>query len=89
MPNLHIILPLQNEGSHEIKIILEPLPEYFFIGPGEKVFIHGICDSKTLNTTFTIAPDENSLTVYAPGEISGFVDCYIMKDGVRLIPDGH
>lgn len=89
MPNLHITLPLQNESTKVLKIYLEPIPEYFFVQPGEKVVVHGICDADTGNTVFTVAPNDDGIVVYAPGEISGFVDCYLTRDGVRLKPDGH
>ncbi|HEX8615058.1 MAG TPA: hypothetical protein VF800_27565 [Telluria sp.] len=89
MPNLFLILPLQNESAAPVKVLLEPVSEYFFIQPGEKVEIHGICDENTKNATFTIAPNDSFLTVYAPGEITGYIDCYITRDGQRLNPDGY
>lgn len=89
MPNLHLKLPLQNERADPIKILLEPLSEYFIVQPGQRVEVHGICDGDTLNSAFTIAPNDSFLTVYAPGEVSGFVDCYMTRDGVRLTPDGN
>lgn len=88
MPNQLLKLPLQNERLESIKVVLEPLSEYFIIEPGKRVEIHAIFNSNTSNTYFTIAPNDSFLTIYAPGEIAGFVDCYITVDGVRLQPDG-
>jgi hypothetical protein len=89
MPNMTATLPLQNESSGPVKVLLEPMSEYFFIQPGQYIEIHAVFDDVTTNTTFTIAPNDSLLTVYAPGEISGFVDCYVTRDGVRLEPDGN
>ncbi|SFO93987.1 hypothetical protein SAMN05216567_103412 [Variovorax sp. OK605] len=89
MPNLHLRLPLQNERAEPFKILLEPLSEYFIVQAGQRVEVHAICDDATTNTTFTVAPNESFLTIYAPGEIAGFVDCYMTRDGVRLAPDGN
>jgi hypothetical protein len=89
MPNLLVKLPLQNECSGPVKVLLEPLSEYFIVQPGESVEIYAIFDDQTSNTTFTVAPNDSFLTVYAPGEIVGFVDCYVTRDGVRLAPDGN
>jgi len=89
MPNMTAKLPLQNESSGPVKVLLEPMSEYFFIQSGQRIEIHAIFDDDTDNTTFTIAPNDSFLTVYAPGEISGFVDCYVTRDGVRLEPDGN
>jgi hypothetical protein len=89
MPNQTARLPLQNESSAPVKVLLEPLSEYFLVQPGQSIEIHAIFDDNTSNTTFTIAPNDSFLTIYAPGEISGFVDCYAIRDGVRLTPDGN
>jgi len=89
MSNLHLKLPLQNEHVEPVKILLEPLSEYFIVQPGQRVEVHAICDADTSNATFTIAPNDSFLTVYAPGEVSGFVDCYMTHNGVRLVPDGN
>jgi len=87
--NLHLKLPLQNECLEPIKVLLEPLSEYFIVQPGQRVEVQAVCDGNTSNTSFTVAPNESFLTVYAPGEISGFIDCYMTRDGVRLVPDGN
>ena len=89
MPNTTAKLPLQNESSAPIKVLLEPLSEYFIVQPGQSIEIHAVFDDVTTNTSFTIAPNDSFLTVYAPGEISGFVDCYVTRDGVRLTPNGN
>lgn len=89
MPNLFLKLPLQNESSKPVKVLLEPLSEYFIVQPGEKVEVHAICDDNTNNITFTVAPNDSFLTIYAPGEIAGFVDCYMTRNNVRLMPDGN
>lgn len=89
MKKLLVTLPLQNESLKPIKVLLEPLSEYFVIQPGQKVQVHGVCEANTSNPNFTIAPNEYFLTLYAPGEISGFIDCYIIRDGLRLIPYGN
>jgi hypothetical protein len=89
MSKLLVKLPLQNESSIPVKVLLEPMSEYFFIQPGVKVEIHAICDANTTNVNFTVAPNDSFLTVYAPGEIVGFIDCYVMRDGIRLTPDGN
>lgn len=89
MPELFVKLPFQNECSKPVKVLLEPLSEYFIIQPGESVEVHAICDDNTYNVTFTVATNDSFLTIYAPGEIAGFVDCYMTRDGVRLAPDGN
>jgi len=82
-------LPLQNEQLKPIKVLLEPLSEHFIIQPGQRVEIHAIFDSDTSHPYFTVAPNDSFLTIYAPGEITGFVDCYMTFNGVRLAPDGN
>lgn len=37
MPHLTARLPLQNESSTPVKVLLEPLSEYFFVLPGESI----------------------------------------------------
>jgi hypothetical protein len=83
---MEVTLPLQNESSSPLNLCLEPLCEYFLIQPGQKVRIHAIVNRDTTNPSFTLAPNDSSLTVYAPGEISGFVDCFVISDGKRLEP---
>ena len=82
-------LPLQNESSAPIKVLLEPLSEYFIVQPEQTIEIHAVFDDMTTNTSFTIAPNDSFLVVYAPGEIAGFIDCYVTRDGVRVAPDGN
>jgi hypothetical protein len=89
MSNLHIQLPFQNESDSPIKLILEPLSEYFIIQPNQKVEAHGICDDKTSNGFFTVANGNACVTLYAPGELSGFIDCYLTHNGKRVLPDGN
>lgn len=89
MPTLHIKMPLQNEGSSPVKVVLEPLSEYFFVKPGQRIEVHAICAADTDNRSFTIAPGDSLLTIYAPGEMAGFVDCYVTEAGERLVPDGN
>lgn len=87
MPNLTAILPLQHEGTQPLKLCLEPVCEYFTIQPGMQIEVHAIFDQETRNLTFTVAPGDSMLTIYAPGEIAGFIDCYATCDGARLLPD--
>lgn len=87
MPNLHAQLNLQNEGASSMKVYLEPIPECYTIAPAQCIEIHAIFDGDTTNLYFTVAPSGFDLTVYAPGEIVGFVDCYVMCNGVRLRED--
>ena len=89
MEKLFIKLPLQNESSIPVKLLLEPMSEFFFIQPGVNVEIHAVCDANTNNINFTVAPNDSFVTVYAPGEIAGFIDCYVTRDGIRLVPDGN
>ena len=89
MTAMHVTLPLQNESKSAMKLLLEPMSEYFFFQPGDKVVVHGVFDSDTSNLTFTIAPNDGFLVLYAPGEIAGFIDHYVTRDGVRLLPDGN
>jgi len=88
MPNITTKLPLQNESTVPVKVLLEPLSEYFIVQPGESIEIFAVFDDDTRSTSFTVAPNDSFLTIYAPGEISGFVDCYATRDGMRLTPDG-
>lgn len=83
-----LILPLQNHASTPIRVLLEPLSEYFIIQPGEAIEVCATSKQDLKDEAFTIAPNDSFLTIYAPGPISEFVDCYVVKDGVRLIPDG-
>jgi hypothetical protein len=69
MPNLYVKLPLQNESTKPINIVLEPLSESFCIQPGESVEIHGICDDKTSNVTFTVAPNDSFLRFMLQGRL--------------------
>ncbi|WOI45553.1 hypothetical protein [Acidovorax sp. BLS4] len=89
MKNQVLTLPLQNERLESIKVVLEPLSEYFIIKPGQHVEVHAIFDGDTSHLSFTVAPNDSFLTIYAPGEIAGFVDCYMTCNGVRLQPDGN
>jgi hypothetical protein len=89
MANLFLKIPVQNESSTPLKIYLEPLSEYFIVQSGEKVEVHAIFDEKTNNLNFTVAPNDSFLTIYAPGEVAGFVDCFATHNGVRLVPDGN
>lgn len=89
MTILHIELPFQNESSSPVKLLLEPLSEYVFVQPGWRVVVHGLCSAVTENRTFTLAPNDTFITVYAPGEIDGFIDCFVTQDGSRLAPDGN
>ncbi len=89
MANMKARLPLQNEASTPVKVLLEPLSEYFVIQSGQSIEIHAVFDDKTNNTCFTIAPNDSFLTIYAPGEMSGLVDCYATCNGLRLVPDGN
>lgn len=85
--NIQAVLPLQNESSLPFKICLEPLCEYFLIQPNQKIQIHAVFDKNTKKLNFTLAPNDSFLTVYVPGEIDGFIDCYVLSsDGVRLQP---
>ena len=87
--NISAVLPLQNESERPVKILLEPISEYFFIQPGEKIQVHAVFNSNTKNLTFTVAPNDDCLIIYAPGEIVGFVDSYVTRNGMRLAPDGN
>ena len=89
MSNISVEMPLQNESSGPAKVLLEPLSEYFILRPGQKVVVHASFDDETNNMNFTLAPNDGFLTIYAPGEIAGFVDCYMTCNGARLIPDGN
>jgi len=89
LSNITMVLPLQNESSSLLKIYLEPVPEYFILKPGQKVEIFAIFNEETNNMNFTIAPNDGFLTIYMPGEISGYVDSFVMCNGTRLGPDGN
>jgi NAD(P)H-flavin reductase len=80
-------LPIQNESESVVKVILEPLSEYFLVKPGQRIEVVAEFDDETRN--FTVAPGDDCLTIYAPGEISGFIDTYATGDGVMLVPDGN
>lgn len=84
MANATLTLPLQNEGSKVMRLVLEPLCETFLIQPGQQVEIHAVFGEDTNNGFFTVAPNDDCLVVYAPGEITGFVDHYVTLDGVRI-----
>jgi hypothetical protein len=83
--SIEVVLPLQNESSNPLRLCLEPLCEYFTIQPGQHVKVHAIFDKNTNNFNFTLAPNNTHLTIYAPGEILGFVDCFITSNGIKLL----
>jgi hypothetical protein len=83
---IEVTLPLQNESSVPLKLCLEPLCEYFLVQPGQKIKIHAIINRDAEHRSFTVAPNDLLLTIYAPGEISAFVDCFVTFDGERLEP---
>jgi len=87
MANTSLILPLQNEGSKVMRLILEPLCETFLVQPGQKIEIHAVFREDTTNGFFTVAPNDGFLVVYAPGEIAGLVDHYVTLEGVRVKPE--
>jgi hypothetical protein len=87
MPQYTMKIQLQNEKMSPIRIVLEPLWESFTIQPNQCVEIIALFESNKSNHTFTIAPNEDFLIVYAPGEVVGFIDCYLMSNGIRLTPD--
>jgi hypothetical protein len=89
MSNLKLMLPLQNESTSPLKLYLEPLSEYFMLRPSQKVEVHAIFDDQTKNLNFTVATNDTFLTIYAPGEMSGFIDCFVTCDGIRLEADGN
>jgi hypothetical protein len=84
MPNISRTLPLQNEMPLPLRLYLEPVPEEYVIYPGQKVLVHAVFDDQTNNIEFTVAPHDLGLTVYCPGEISGWVDSFVTCEGVRL-----
>jgi hypothetical protein len=83
---LEATMALQNEGSSPLRLCLEPLCEHFILEPGQKVKVHAVFNASTENRNFTIAPNDLLLTIYAPGEISGFIDCFVVFEGKRLEP---
>jgi hypothetical protein len=82
------VLLLQNESLSPLRLCLEPICEFFTIQPGWKIEVHAIFMNNTENLNFTIAPNGNHLTLYTPGEMAGYIDCFVVKDGVKLLPDG-
>ena len=86
MAKTSLVLPLQNESSQPMRFVLEPLCESFIVLPGQQVEVHAVFDEDTDNRSFTVAPNDGFLVVYAPGEIRGFVDHYVTLDGVRMEP---
>ena len=87
MANATLSLPLKNEGSKVMRLILEPLCETFLVQPGQKVEIHAVFGEDMNNGFFTVAPNDGFLVIYAPGEIAGFVDHYVTFEGVRVKPE--
>lgn len=73
MPENSLILPLQNDSDKPLKIVLEPLSEYFILPPGRRAEVHASFRSEKLDSNFTIAPNDDFLVIYASGEIGGFV----------------
>lgn len=80
---------IQHEGESVAKVILEPLSEYFLVNPGETIEVVAEFESETTNCNFTVAPGDDCLVIYAPGEIAGFGDCYAVKNDLKLVPDGN
>ena len=83
---IELVLPIKNESSNPLRLCLEPLCEYFIIQPGQRVKVHAIFNKNTKNLNFTLAPNDGFLIIYAPGEILGFVDCFVTSQNVKLLP---
>ncbi len=81
---LQLHLPLQNERTVPIRICLEPTCDYFIVQPGQKIEVHALIDEETENLTFTVAPGDDVLSIYCPGELLGLIDCFVISDGERL-----
>ena len=90
-PDLHLVLPLKNDSSNVIKLWLEPSCEYFSVESGQNVTVHALLrklDEDAKQYSFTIAPNDSCFVIYAPGDLSEFVECYVVADnGIRLTPD--
>ena len=85
--NVSITMPLWNEGSTPLTVLLEPLAERFTLPPGDLVMVHATSENWAGDAEFTLGRGDQGLTVYAPGSLIGFVDCYLARGGVRLAPD--
>jgi len=88
MSNIISKLSIKNEKITPTKIVLEPIPQYYILQSSQRAVVHAIFETNTENQNLTIAPNEDFLVIYTPGEISGFVDCFVMHEGVILKPDG-
>lgn len=87
-PNFTMSLPLQNEGSRAVRVILEPLCESFLIQPGESIVVHAVISSLgSEGGNFVVAPNDDGLTIYPPGELAHFIDSFVTIGGVRLEPN--
>lgn len=87
MPNIEASIPLQNESDKPIVIWLEPIAESYTVLPNQKIKIHAVFDEETANLNFTIAPNNDGITIYVPGEISGYIDSYVTHNGLKVNPD--
>jgi hypothetical protein len=81
-----IMLHFQNESSKTVRISLEPMCEHFIITPNQKVEIHATLKSKSSDEVFTLGIDDELIIIYAPGDLSDFIDCYCISEGNKLVP---
>ena len=89
MKTKELTLPFHNESSNIVKLYVEPLSEFFYIYSGQQVIVTAICEASAKHTSFTIAPSDDCIIVYAPGDVKSFVDVYVMFENNRLTPDGN
>ena len=87
--NVSITMPLWNEGSTPLAVNLEPLGERYTLAPGDLVLVHATSENWAGQSEFTVGRGDDCLNVYAPGSLIGFVDCYLEREGVRIVPDGQ
>jgi hypothetical protein len=93
--HVHVTMELKNGRSKPLDLFLEPNCEFFTIQPGQQVEIHATVRKGSSYKSFIVVSEElsrpskfdTSMTVFAPGDIDGFIDTYVVLDGVRLAPD--
>lgn len=82
-----LVIEIRNEKDEILRILIEPIPEYYTIHPGESVEVHAVMSEGMGNRQFSIAPGKDLLIVYAPGLLPNFAECYVTKSGVRCAPE--
>ena len=82
-----LTIEICNEKDENLRILIEPTPDYYTIYPGESAVVHAVMNDEMENRQFSIAPHKDLLIVYAPGLLPNFAECHVTKSGIRCAPE--